>query len=417
MSVTIWISKRLRLSGSSGEKRSAGAVIAVVGVALAVMVMEITLAVVAGFKSEISQKIMGFDAQITISRPYDYNTGIQSESLRVTTELNGIVSKVLRPGTTMSLAVQLPAMIKTDDDFSGVVFIGHDKAHDYSFEHANIIEGSFPNEVKDGTSEIAISRHTANQLHLNLNDKIYVYFFVDGSLKTRRATIGGIYDSNLSEYDKMIAYAPMKFLQNVIGVDSISGTQLEITGVAISDIDSYALELQQALGEAMQTGQLDGFYPVTTVLQTGAIYFNWLSLLDTNVVVIFVLMLCVALFTLVSSLYLIILDRIPTIGLLKSMGASRKWLVRLFVSLGLRLALIGILIGNIVGVGLCIVQGATGFVKLDPAMYYLSEVPVKIDILPFVILNIGVVVVSYLILFIPARSAANIDPTESIRFE
>ena len=286
-----------------------------------------------------------------------------------------------------------------------------------SFEHANIIEGSFPNEVKDGTSEIAISRHTANQLHLNLNDKIYVYFFVDGSLKTRRATIGGIYDSNLSEYDKMVAYAPMEFLQNVMGVDSISGTQLEITGVAIGDIDSYAMELQQSLSEAMQSGELDAFYPVTTVLQSGAIYFNWLSLLDTNVVVIFALMLCVALFTLVSSLYLIILDRIPTIGLLKSMGASRKWLVRLFVSLGIRLALIGIIIGNFIGVGICVVQRITGFVKLDPEMYYLSEVPIKIDILPFALLNIGVVVVAYLILFIPARSAAKIDPTESIRFE
>lgn len=417
MSVTLWISKRLRLSGSSGEKRSAGAVIAVVGVALAVMVMEITLAVVAGFKSEISRKIMGFDAQITVGCPYDYNSGIQVESLTVTPELSRVIAKDLRPGTTMSLATQLPAMIKTDADFSGVVFIGHDNEHDFTFEQDNIIDGVFPLEVKDGTSEIAISRHTANQLQLNLYDKVYVYFFVEGSLKTRRATIGGIYDSNLSEYDKMVAYAPMKFLQSVMGADSITGTQLEFTRVAIDDIDSYAIELQQSLGEAMQTGELDAFYPVSTVLQTGAIYFNWLSLLDTNVVVIFVLMLCVALFTLVSSLYLIILDRIPTIGLLKSMGASRKWLVRLFVSLGMRLALIGIIIGNLIGVGVCIIQSITGFVQLNPEMYYLSEVPIKIDVLPFMLLNIGVLVVAYLILFIPARSAAKIDPTESIRFE
>lgn len=417
MSVTLWISKRMRLSGSSGEKRSAGVIIAVVGVALAVMVMEITLAVVAGFKSEISRKIMGFDAQITVGRPYDYNSGVQAESLTITPELNGIISRYLRPGTTMSLAVQLPAMIKTDADFSGVVFIGHDKEHDYSFEQDNIIEGVFPQEVKDGTSEIAISQYTANQLQLNLEDKVYIYFFVDGSLKTRRATIGGIYVSNLSEYDKMVAYAPMKFLQSVMGVDSITGTQLEFTGVEITDIDSNAIELQQSLGEAMQTGELDAFYPVSTVLQSGAIYFNWLSLLDTNVVVIFVLMLCVALFTLVSSLYLIILDRIPTIGLLKSMGASRKWLVRLFVNLGMRLALIGIIIGNFIGFGMCIIQSVTGFVKLNPAMYYLSEVPIKIDILPFVLLNLGVITVAYLILFIPARSAAKIDATESIRFE
>lgn len=418
MSVTFWISKRLRLSGSSGEKRSAGAVIAVIGVSLAVMVMEITLAVVSGFKSEISHKIMGFDAQITIGRPYDYATGQQKETITLTPELAIAVSESQREGSVLSLSAQLPAMIKTDDDFAGVVFIGHDKFHDFSFEYSNIREGFFPNdECEDGKFEIAISRHTANQLMTRVGDRLYVYFFVNGNLKTRRVTVSGIYDSNLGEYDKMVAYAPLALLQNVMEVDSVTGTQLEVTGLDLPDVDGCAIEIQQSLGDAMQSGRLDDFYPVNTVLQSGAIYFNWLSLLDTNVVVIFILMLCVALFTLVSSLYLIVLDRVPTIGLLKSIGASRKWLIRLFVSLGMRLAALGIVIGNIIGLGFCQLQESMGIIKLDPEMYYLNEVPIRLEILPLIMLNLGVVLVSFMILFIPARSAAKIDPTESIRFE
>lgn len=419
MSVTIWISKRLKLSGSSGEKRSAGAIIAVVGVALAVMVMEITLAVVSGFKSEISHKIMGFDAQISVGRPYDYSTGDQADTLTITKELSAIISESVPDGTEVSLSAQLPAMIKTDVDFAGVVFIGHDNSHDFSFEYGNIQEGSFPDpkHIAAGSNEIAISRYTANQLLASVGDKLYAYFFVNGSLKTRLVTIAGIYDSYLSEYDKMVAYAPLPLLQNVMGVDTITGTQLNLTGLNLADIDARAVEIQQRLGEAMQSGVVDGFYPVSTVLQSGAIYFNWLSLLDTNVVVIFTLMLCVALFTLVSSLYLIILDRVPTIGLLKSMGASRKWLVSLFVSLGMRLAVIGIVIGNVAGISFCLLQDAVGLIKLDPEMYYLSEVPVKLEIVPLLLLNLGVAIVSYLILFVPARSAAKIDPTESIRYE
>lgn len=418
MGVTLWISKRLRLSGASGERRAAGAVIAVAGVALAVMVMEITLAVVAGFKTQISDKIMGFDAQISIDCPYDYATGVQSDTLNLSSSIESVISSSLPSDSRASLALHLPAMIKTDDDFAAVVFIAHDDTHSFDFELSNIVDGKFPQSADDeGVNQIALSSITASSLNLEVGDKPYLYFFVDGSLKARRAVVTGIYDSNLGEYDKMVAYAPLSFLQNVLGVSDFTGTTIDITGLQFDEIDDFASELQINLADAMQTGQLDALYPVSTVLQSGAIYFNWLSLLDTNVIVIFVLMLCVALFTLVSSLYLIVLDRVPTIGLLKSLGASRRWLISLFVSLGMRLAVIGVLCGNIIGIGICILQAQTGFVKLDPAMYYLSQVPVEIDCLSFVLLNLGVLFVSYLILFIPARSAARVDPTESIRFE
>ncbi len=416
MKTAFWISNRMRLS--SGDSNSAGAVIAVAGVALAVMVMEITLAVVSGFKSEITRKITGFDSQITIACPYDGVSGEQDDMIRLTPDLMEYITDNGRIDLSPSVSVHLPAMLKTDDDFAAILFVGHDEAHDLSFEKENIVEGIFPDySLEENSDKIVVSAPVASGLKLNIGDNIYAYFFIDGSVKTRKVGIAGIYKSNLTEYDKTVAYAPVSLLQKLIGADSDGGTLIEIGGLSVDDIDLQGIALQQRLTDAFSAGDLDKFYPVTTVKQSGAIYFNWLSLLDTNIVVIFVLMLCVALFTLISSLYMIILDRIPAIGILKSIGASRRWLTRLFVNIGMRLAVMGMIVGNVFGLGICMLQSYTGLLKLDPQMYYLDVVPIEVEPGPMLLLNLGVILVAWLILFVPARSAARIDATESMRYE
>ena len=413
----LWIANRLRLSGSAGDNNSAGAQVAVIGVALAVVVMELTLCIVSGFKTEIRNKIIGFDSQITIDRPYDYSTGYQDEFITLNDSLLSIFVKCgIKQQPSLSLT--LPAMIKTDENFSGALFYGHDSYHDFSFEEGNIISGVFPDYDNEGSeNEIVISKAIANNLGLNVGEKLFVFFFVDNALKSRKATVAGIYESNLVEFDKTVIYSSLPFLQKVEGVDSLTGTHLDISGLEFNDIDRFGQLLQDELYHAVQNGSLEKLYPVNTVLQSGAIYFNWLSLLDTNVIVIFVLMMAVALFTLVSSLFLIILDRISMIGVFKSLGASNSMLSNLFLSIGLRLSVRGVIIGNIIGLSLCVVQLYTGFVKLDPQMYYLSEVPIRINVLPLVILNIAVIMISAMILYIPSRSVAKIDPTQSMRYE
>ena len=418
MNAVFWIARRLRITGTSGDKHSAGAVIAVAGVALAVMVMEITLAVVSGFKSEITRKITGFDSQITIERPYDYASGLQKEYISLSPEIMSSVPDINAEGVKASLSMQLPGMIKTDSDFAGTIFIGRDSKHDVTFERGNIIDGVFPDYSDEAKqNDIVISGITANALGLSPGDKVFVYFFIDNSLKTRKVSIAGIYESYLSEYDKAIVYASMDFLQKVAGIDQSSGTHLELSGYDPEMIEAKGKEIEYELNYSSADGQLNKYYPVTTIMQTGAMYFNWLSLLDTNVIVIFVLMLCVALFTLVSSLYLIVLDRIPTIGIMKSIGASKNWLSQLFVNIGMKLAVTGIIIGNAAGLGICILQQHTGFIGLAPEIYYLSQVPVKMEVLPMIFLNLGMLLLSWLILYIPSRSAARIDATESMRYE
>lgn len=407
----------MRLSSYSGRGLSAGAVIALCGVALALMVMELTLAVVTGFKHQITHKVMGFDSQVSIGAPYDYSAGEVVDYICLNDTLATVIEGLL-PGHLPVLALQQPGMIKTEDDFAGMLYVAHGGNYDYSFERGNMVEGIFPDfSLEENHQKIVVSKHTATMLGLEVGSRVYSCFFVDGNLKTRRHDVVGIYESNLGEYDKVVVYASLSALQQIAGVDPDSGSKIEFSGFDANEIRSVATEMQNGLASAVQSGVLGDLYTVTTVFQTGAIYFNWLSLLDTNVVVIFILMLCVAGFTLVSSLFIIVLDRVNAIGVLRSLGASRRLVANVFLGLGLRLTLIGMLIGNIFGLGIALLQHYTHIVKLDPDMYYLRYVPVEINPFAFICLNVGVLLVAWLVLYIPAKAASRLDPTETMRID
>ena len=229
--------------------------------------------------------------------------------------------------------------------------------------------------------------------------------------------MAALYRSNFGEYDRTVAYASLAGLQSVCGTDSISGSRIDIRGLAPEKISKAGAALQQALVDAVGTGELDEYYPVETIAESGAIYFSWLSLLDTNVAVIFVLMLCVAGFTLVSSLFILILERVSMIGVLRSLGATKGIVRRIFIDLGLRIVGLGMVIGNILGIGLLLVQKHTGAIPLDPEMYYLASVPVEIRPWAIVALNIGVAAAAWLILILPARLASGIDPAKTASYE
>lgn len=391
-------------------------VIATVGVAISLMVMEITLAIVSGFKEQIKEKIIGFEAEISVGAPYDYQSGAVTEFVSMTARLDSLIRQSC--GREGSLSLQIPSILKTDDNFAGIVMTAYDSNHDEGFQIENMIEGEFPDyEDENNDNRIVISSVLSKELGLSPGDRVYSCFFVNDGMKMRRHEVAGIYESNIGEYDKTIVYASLRGLRNIAEIDDNSGSRIEIAGFREDEIEDKASELQQNLHHAVQTGELDKLYPVTTVFQTGAQYFNWLSLLDTNVIVIFVLMLSVACFTLVSSLYLIVLDKIQTIGLLRAVGASRRLVSKIFAYMGMRLVGLGLAAGNLLGVGICLLQQYTHVLSLDPQMYYLKYVPIRIDPIEFVMLNAGVAVISWLVLYIPSRSASKLDPTQSLRFD
>lgn len=414
MNISFWISRRLSLD--TGGSRT-GIVVAVTGVALAVAVMEFTLAVMVGFKHEIERKLTGFDAQISIQPPVDSFNGVQRESLSMDDALLAIAGESA-PGARMELAVRQPGILKTDEDFEGALFIGRDASSPFEFERGNIVEGVWPDYSADSTmNHIVVSRTMASALGLTTGDRLYTTFIVDGDVKMRRQTVAGIYESDFGDYDKTVVYASLPFLQHVAGLDSVSGTAIELRGIDRDDIADVASELQSELITQASLGHLDAYYPVSSVEQTGAMYFNWLALLDTNVIVIFVLMLAVASFTLISSLFILILERVRTIGILRALGSSKPVVRRIFVHMAMRIVAMGLIIGNVVGVGLLLVQKKWELVPLDPDMYYLSSVPVEIQVPAFIALNIGVVVATWLILVLPAHLASGIDPAGAVKYD
>lgn len=382
------------------------------------MVMEFTLAIVSGFKHEIERKLTGFDAEVTVLPAFFPGEEEQRQHLRGDATLRSIVQASVPDDADVALSFRQPGILKTDTDFEGVMFESREPRSDFSFERGNIVAGAWPSyEADSAANDIVISTVLADRLGLDVGSRLYTTFIIDGAVKLRRNTVAALYKSDFGEYDRRVVYCSLPLLQSVAGVDSLSGNRIDIRGIDIDLIDRTGDELQNALYLAAASGALEGYNTVTTVKQTGAMYFNWLALLDTNVVVIFILMLCVASLTMISSLFILILERVRTIGVLRALGATRSGVRDVFVFMALRVVGIGMLAGNILGLGLLILQSHYHFIPLNPDMYYLNTVPVLINPAAFVALNIGVAVAAWLILVLPATLASKVSPAEAANFD
>lgn len=417
MNFSIWLSQRLQLAAGGSKANSTGVKIAIAGVAVAVAIMECTIACTTGFKQQISARLMGFDGQVSVLPAYDQALGVSDSYIEASDSLLAVVSQVL-PQSHSVIKHKQPGMLKTDNDFAGAYFISYGDGYDYAFERGNIIAGEMPDyQDSEQDNSIVISRMQASALGLEVGDKPYAYFFIDGAVKSRRYTIAGIYETGFSDYDKTAVYASPTTLASVAGITPQQGTELNIAGLPAGQIEQAAADLQNRLIDLYRDQDIDQLYPVDNVKHTGAVFFNWLQLLDTNVVVIFILMACVSGFTLISSMFIIILDRIPVIGLLRALGATRRQVRLIFVNLAMKTVGWGLLIGNIVGIGVLLAQKHWHIVKLNPEMYYLPYAPVHIDWIAFLLLNAAVVIMAWFLLILPSRMAANIAPAQTMRFD
>lgn len=410
-----WFSRRLRLGKGAPSSTTTGVVIAIAGVALALAVMELSLAVSSGFKQAIEQRVLGFDAPVTVEPAYDYYTATSAETMQADSRLTAVISSAL-PEARIVPSMRRHAMLKTDNDFIAVECLARGAAHDAAFELGNMTEGSLPDFAAGGDS-IVISSVMASQLGIGVGDRVFLYFFVNEEPKARRATVAGLYQSNFGEYDRHIAYAPLDMMQRLGGGDSITASSIELEGIPLEGINEATTQLQAALVDAYRAEKVDAIYPVTNIFRTGAQFFNWLDLLDTNVVVIFILMTCIAALTLISSLFIIILDRVPTIGILRALGADRRAVSNIFVRLAMRLVGVGMIIGNALTLGIIYLQQATHIMRLDPQMYYLAYVPFSLSWATILWLNLGVAAGAWLILILPARLASRIDPAATMRYQ
>lgn len=413
MNVALFISRKLRLTPGEGRRTSTNVVIAVAGIACAVAVMLQSVGIVLGFKNAIRQKVSGFESAISIE-PARNVSGDAMLPVSLTPTIRAAIAEAA-PEARAYPAIRHAGILKTDTDFSGVMArsLPYD-GDELRFVSEMLVGGELPS---DSARQILISEPQAKRLKLEVGDKIYSYFFVNGALKARRYTISGLFRSNFGDYDNLAVYLPLSELQGICGLGDGEGLRLELSGIEEDEISPVSERLQQELNRAYAFGELPEPMVVDTRLRSGVMYYNWLGLLDTNVVVILILMGCVSGFTLISSVFILILERVRMIGQLKSLGADNRLIRRIFVLLGGRIVLIGLLIGNLLALGLLLTQQAWHYIPLDPEAYYLSYVPVEINWLQVALVDAGVVALSALLMLIPASTVARISPAKTMRFE
>lgn len=411
----LFLARRLRLSPSSSHNSGGGIGVAVTGISLSIAVMMIALSVMTGFKNEIKNKILGFDSQITIGPKTLSADGLPWISIAEA----GLEADSLPAGASVELTIKQPAIVKTPDNFTGVVIKGFGRDHDWSFVENNLVDGTLPDYSSDSTLyHIVVSRRIASAMQLETGAKVDTYFLGDGVYRARRLKVAGIYDSHFSDFDKSMVFGNLDMIRQVAGTPDSMASLIEINGIgSTEDADRIADRISARFIDSQIAKPSSRAYSVVSVRKEAAVYFNWLALLDTNVAVVLTLMALLAALTLVSSLFILVLRRVGTIGLLKALGASNALVRRVFITLTLRILMAGLLVGNAISLSVIAIQRSTGIIPLDPEAYYLDHVPMELSIESWAILNVSAIVLSFIVLLVPSSIIATIPPSKAISYE
>lgn len=405
------------------SRRSPAVTIAVTGICLSVTIMLLTLAVVPGFKNQITRKVMGFDAQVMLhpTQPTVNYDGERPLPVTLTPSLKASIDSFLPPTASAQLAIRLPGILKTPTQFSGLIFKAYDSTGPaLDFVAENLEEGAVPRydyEPDSTRYDIVVSRTTATALEIGIGDKVDGYFFGDGNLRARRFTVAAIYNSHFNEYDKLTAFMSPHAARRLTSLGDSQGDAIEIRGLEPDLVEPVSRDMRHVATQAFYDGSADCYLSVNNVYQLDPMYFNWLDLLDTNVIVILSLMACVAAVTLISCLFIMILERVRLIGTLKALGADNPVIARIFLYMAERVVLRGILLGDIIGLLLVWLQWQFKLMPLDPESYYLSSVPVEFNWPGIIILNLAAAVMALVIMILPTHIVARISPANVMRFE
>lgn len=387
--------------------------IATLGIAIGLAVMIVSVAVVLGFKGEIKNKLTGFTADIQVMNMV---RGHNYESMPIAAPDSLI--EVLRAYPQVASAQRYttkPAILKTDEQFKGIGLKGVGPEYDLTFLKRYLVAGEIPEFSDTATSNrIVISMAMARDMQLKLNDKVYCYMMGE-NIRARRFEIAGIYETHLSEFDANLVLTDQHTVQrlNAWEPDQVSGVEIRLKDYGRLE-ESYLHFLTEVNNLPDRYGQR--YYTTTVEMQYPSL-FAWLSLLDTNVWVILVLMLAVAGFTMISGLLIIILERTNMIGVLKALGADNTMIRRVFLNFAVLLIGRGMVFGNLLGLGICWIQQQFGLAHLDAETYYVDVVPIVINWPLFACLNIGTLLISVLVLVGPSYLVTQIHPAKSIRFE
>ena len=413
MNIDVFIAKRFFRDKSNNQRVSKPIVsIAVVGVALGIVVMILSVAIVTGFKSEIRNKITGFGSHIKIVN-YDTNTSLETAPIKKNQNFYPSIDTVKGINHIQPYAIK-GGILKTKENFQGGILKGVDENFKWSFFKRNILDGeTFQVTDTAKTNKILISKYFANLLKLETGDTVAMYF-VDNPPRMRKFIISGIYDTGLEDFDKKFILADIKHVQKLNGWDENQISGFEIILDEFDEIKNLSTQIRNNYTYPLfSEGTKLKVLPITSEFPQ---IFDWLNIIDVNVWVILTLVILVAGFNMISGLLIIILERTSMIGLFKAMGSTNWSIRKIFLYLSSLLIGKGMLWGNIIGIALCLIQNEFGIIKLDPVTYYLEVVPINLKIMHIVLLNIGSLIITVIMLIIPSYIIAKISPIKTIRF-
>jgi lipoprotein-releasing system permease protein len=410
----IFIARKLIFGRDRGKSISRSILdVAIFGISLGLAVMIVAVAVVTGFKNEISRKVVGFAAHIQILN-FDSNISYETQPINshqeFLTDLRG--DPDIR---NVQVFATKAGIIKTRSDIQGVVLKGVGPDYDWDFLKDYLVEGSIP-VITDSvmTNNVLISKYIASLLKLKLNDDFLMYFIQDPP-RMRRFTVTGIYETSLEEFDRVFVFGDIRHIQrlNDWTGDQISGFEINLRDFNNLEEQTYRVMTSVGFGFEEDGSRLK----VVNIRDKFPQIFDWLNLQDMNVLIILILMLVVAGFNMVSGLLILILDRTNMIGILKALGSPNVSIRKIFLYQSGFMILKGLLWGNLIGIGICMIQHYFGFMKLDQSSYYLTTVPINFSLLHILALNLGTAFIIILMLIVPSMVISRISPARAIRFE
>ncbi|KLT65723.1 FtsX-like permease family protein [Pedobacter sp. BMA] len=381
--------------------------IAIAGVMLSLAVMILTIAIIKGFKTEIQDKVRGYLGDVQITR-YDLNNSFEHSPF----VLDAQTKKQLQQNKNIEYYYPFatkPAILSANNEIEGINFKGIDKTYKWDYIKQHIISGTII-DFRDSVAamqELLISQYTANRLKLKTGDD-FIMYFVQNQLRPRKFKIVGIYDIGVEDIDKGFVLGNINIIKrlNDWKPDQIGG--IEIRTKNFNRLKVVADGIYEQLPRNLRSYSIEENFPNI---------FTWLGLLDVNTRVILILMLIVGVINMVTALLIMILERTNMIGMLKSFGASNWSIMKIFLFNAAYLIGIGLLLGNILGIGLGLFQQSTHIFKLNQTSYFLAYAPIEFHVTDIIGLNLITVIVCLLVLIIPSFLISKVSPLKAIRFK
>lgn len=425
MNFPLYIARRIYGSDDQAQKKVSGPAIkiATLGVIIGLAVMIVSVSVVFGFKHTIQNKVIGFGSHIQINN-LTTAQGTAAFPVKVDTTMMADIQKTKGVKHVQRYAIS-QGILKTDNDFLGVQFKGVAEEWDSTFIKDNLVEGRLPHfSSKEPSSEILVSRTIAKKLKLKCGERIHAYFIDKEGPRVRKFTVTGIYETNLTQYDKVLCFTDLYQTVAINGwrKNAETGERMRdlVSGVEITVDDFDSNEAVCRTISKKINGEQDEYgnsYYVSTIQKLNPHIFAWLDLLDMNVLIILILMMIVASVTMISGLLIIILERTTMIGILKALGSRNGEIRKTFLWFGAFIIIKGIVIGDILAIVLLFLQDKIGIIRLDPETYYVDAVPVEFNWLAFLLVNIGTLALSVFILIFPSFLVSHIQPAKAMKFE